>query len=221
MTAGARQSSSLVARSHRQLRQSPRPAGSRVERFACGAVQASSPRSGFPCGWPAGPACHRSPAPWRSPTEGSDLTRPSGRLPGFSGGIQPGVVIYTYLATTNTRHSYVVAVLAGNLSAPSTRPHDADRAVSDQGSTHAGRTELIAALPGLQWLPRNCPPSRAAPSRGRYEGRTCGCRNQLDRAGPGGTAAGLRSPSEDQDQQEEEDHDRKHAAHDYHCGLAG
>jgi hypothetical protein len=68
----------------------------------------------------------------------------------FGGGIQPGVVIYTYLATTNTRHSYVVAVLAGNLSAPSTRPHDADRAVSDQGSTHAGRTELIAALPGLQ-----------------------------------------------------------------------
>jgi len=36
----------------------------------------------------------------------------------FSGGTQPGVLTYTYLATTNTGRSYVVAVLAENPSAP-------------------------------------------------------------------------------------------------------
>ncbi len=36
----------------------------------------------------------------------------------FSGGTQPGVATYTYLATTKTGHSYVVAVLASNPSAP-------------------------------------------------------------------------------------------------------
>ncbi len=36
----------------------------------------------------------------------------------FSGGTEPGVLTYTYLATTNTGRSYVVAVLAENPSAP-------------------------------------------------------------------------------------------------------
>jgi len=36
----------------------------------------------------------------------------------FKGGSEPGVLTLTYMATTRTGHSYVVAVLAGNPSAP-------------------------------------------------------------------------------------------------------
>jgi hypothetical protein len=40
----------------------------------------------------------------------------------FKGGSEPGVLTLTYLATTRTGHSYVVAVLASNPSAPIFNP---------------------------------------------------------------------------------------------------
>ncbi|HUK71437.1 MAG TPA: hypothetical protein VLW50_22175 [Streptosporangiaceae bacterium] len=54
----------------------------------------------------------------RSTTGASDLTRTQWQTTWLKGGSEPGVLTSAYMATTRTGHSYVVAVLARNPSAP-------------------------------------------------------------------------------------------------------